>query len=122
MRVDPDAEQRWSTYLLSVLGFSLASVLVLFGLGRLQDQLPLDIGMAAVDPAGAWNTAVSFVTNTNWQWYSGEVDRRATCSRWPAWRCRTSCPRRSAWRSSSRSIRGFARPRTDRRRQLLGRT
>ena len=73
MRVDPDAEQRWSTYLLSLLGFSLASVLVLFGLGRLQDKLPLDIGMAPLDPAGAWNTAVSFVTNTNWQWYSGEA-------------------------------------------------
>ncbi|GEL99327.1 potassium-transporting ATPase subunit KdpA [Cellulomonas terrae] len=73
MRVDPDAEQRWSTYLLSVLGFSLASVLVLFGLGRLQDRLPLDLGMAPLDPAGAWNTAVSFVTNTNWQWYSGEA-------------------------------------------------
>jgi len=73
MRVDPDAEQRWSTYLLSVLGFSLASVLLLFGLGRLQDTLPLDIGMAPLDPAGAWNTAVSFVTNTNWQWYSGEA-------------------------------------------------
>ena len=73
MRVDPDAEQRWSTYLLSLLGFSLASVLLLFGLGRLQDRLPLDIGMAPLDPAGAWNTAVSFVTNTNWQWYSGEA-------------------------------------------------
>ncbi|KQY23513.1 potassium-transporting ATPase subunit A [Cellulomonas sp. Root485] len=73
MRVDPDAEQRWSTYLLSLLGFSLASVLVLFGLGRLQDRLPLDLGMAPLDPAGAWNTAVSFVTNTNWQWYSGEA-------------------------------------------------
>ncbi|MDQ0371772.1 potassium-transporting ATPase subunit KdpA [Cellulomonas humilata] len=73
MRVDPDAEQRWSTYLLSLLGFSLASVLVLFGLGRLQDRLPLDIGMSPLDPAGAWNTAVSFVTNTNWQWYSGEA-------------------------------------------------
>ena len=65
MRVDPDAEQKWSTYLLSLLGFSLASVLVVFGLGRLQDKLPLDIGMSPLDPAGAWNTAVSFVTNTN---------------------------------------------------------
>lgn len=73
MRVDPDAEQRWSTYLLSLLGFSLASVLVLFGLARLQDRLPLSIGMPPMDPAGAWNTAVSFVTNTNWQWYSGEA-------------------------------------------------
>ncbi|WP_028045934.1 potassium-transporting ATPase subunit KdpA [Cellulomonas sp. URHE0023] len=73
MRVEPDAEQRWSTYLLSLLGFSMASVLVLFGLGRVQDRLPLDIGMPRLDPAGAWNTAVSFVTNTNWQWYSGEA-------------------------------------------------
>ncbi|MEN0128069.1 MAG: potassium-transporting ATPase subunit KdpA [Brevundimonas sp.] len=73
MRVDPDAEQRWSTYLLSLLGFSLASVLVLFGLARLQDRLPLDIGMSPMDPAGAWNAAVSFVTNTNWQWFSGEA-------------------------------------------------
>ncbi|RHA38616.1 potassium-transporting ATPase subunit KdpA [Cellulomonas rhizosphaerae] len=73
MRVDPDAEQRWSTYLLSVLGFSLASVLVLFGLARLQDKLPLDIGMSPMDPAGSWNAAVSFVTNTNWQWFSGEA-------------------------------------------------
>ena len=73
LRVDPDADQRWSTYLLSVLGFSLASVLVLYGLERLQDRLPLSLGFAPMDPAGAWNTAVSFTTNTNWQWYSGEA-------------------------------------------------
>jgi len=73
MRVDPDAEQRWSTYLLSVLGFSLAGVLLLYGLARLQHVLPLSVGAPPMDPAGAWNTAVSFVTNTNWQWYSGEV-------------------------------------------------
>ncbi|MBC7549349.1 MAG: potassium-transporting ATPase subunit KdpA [Cellulomonas sp.] len=72
-RVDPDADQRWSTCLLSVLGFSLASVLVLYGLERLQDRLPLSWGFAPMDPAGAWNTAVSFTTNTNWQWYSGEA-------------------------------------------------
>lgn len=73
LRVDPDAEQKWSTYLLSVLGFSLASVLFLFGMARLQEHLPLSLGFAGLDPAGAWNTAVSFVTNTNWQWYSGEA-------------------------------------------------
>jgi K+-transporting ATPase ATPase A chain len=73
LRVDPDADQRWSTYLLSLLGFSLASVLVLYALERLQDHLPLSLGMSAMDPAGAWNTAVSFTTNTNWQWYSGEA-------------------------------------------------
>ncbi len=73
MRVDPDADQRWSTYLLSVLGFSMASVLLLYALERVQDRLPLSLGFAPMDPAGAWNTAVSFTTNTNWQWYSGEA-------------------------------------------------
>jgi len=72
MRVDPDADQRWSVYLSSVLGFSLVSVLLLYGLARLQHLLPLSVGTAPMDPAGAWNAAVSFVTNTNWQWFSGE--------------------------------------------------
>ncbi|GAB2475123.1 potassium-transporting ATPase subunit KdpA [Xylanimonas ulmi] len=72
LRVDPDAEQRWSAYLLSLLGFSLASVLLLYALGRLQAHLPWNLGFTGLDPAGAWNTAVSFTTNTNWQWYSGE--------------------------------------------------
>ena len=56
-----------------MLGFSLVGVLLLFGLGRLQQHLPLSIGMPALPSDGAWNTAVSFVTNTNWQWYSGEA-------------------------------------------------
>lgn len=72
-RVDPDAEQRWNTYLFSLLGFSLASLLFLYGLGRLQEYLPWNLGFVGLDPAGAWNTAVSFVANTNWQWYSGEA-------------------------------------------------
>lgn len=73
VRVDPDAEQRWSTYLLSVLGFSGAGIALLYGLARLQEHLPWSLGRSGFDPAGAWNTAVSFVTNTNWQWYSGEA-------------------------------------------------
>ena len=73
MRVDADAEQRWTSYLLSLLGFSLASIVVLYALGRLQPLLPMDLGVAAFDPAGSWNTAISFVTNTNWQWYAGEA-------------------------------------------------
>ena len=72
LRVDPDADQHWRTYSLSVLGFSLVSVLAVFALGRLQQHLPLSLGMGALPSDGAWNTAVSFVTNTNWQWYSGE--------------------------------------------------
>ncbi|MCZ2824293.1 MULTISPECIES: potassium-transporting ATPase subunit KdpA [unclassified Modestobacter] len=70
--VDADAEQRWPVYLRSVLAFSLVSVLFLYLLQRVQQWLPLDNGMAAVKPGSAWNTAISFVTNTNWQGYSGE--------------------------------------------------
>lgn len=73
LRVDPDADQHWRTYSLSVLGFSLVSILALFALGRLQQHLPLSLGTDALPSDGAWNTAVSFVSNTNWQWYSGEA-------------------------------------------------
>ncbi len=72
MRVDPDAEQRWSTYLFSLLGFSLASVLAVYVLARTQEHLPGGLGLAGFSPAAAWNTAVSFATNTNWQSYAGE--------------------------------------------------
>ena len=70
--VDADSEQRWPTYVRSVLAFSLVGVLVLYLLQRVQSWLPLDNGMGAVEPGSAWNTAISFVTNTNWQGYSGE--------------------------------------------------
>ncbi|MFJ4846951.1 MULTISPECIES: potassium-transporting ATPase subunit KdpA [unclassified Streptomyces] len=70
--VDGDADQKWSVYLRSVLAFSAVSVFFLYGLMRLQNHLLLDIGMPAVTPGVAFNTAVSFVTNTNWQAYSGE--------------------------------------------------
>ncbi len=72
--VDPEREQRWSVYALSVLAFSLLSVLALYVLQRLQGVLPLNPdGMAAVPAPLAWNTAVSFITNTNWQNYAGET-------------------------------------------------
>jgi potassium-transporting ATPase potassium-binding subunit len=70
--VDHTADQKWSAYLRSMLAFSLVSVLFLYGLERLQHYLLLSLGMANVPPALAWNTAASFVTNTNWQNYSGE--------------------------------------------------
>jgi K+-transporting ATPase ATPase A chain len=70
--VDPKADQKWSNYLRSMLAFSFISVLALYGIERLQHYLLLSLGMANVPPALAWNTAVSFVTNTNWQNYSGE--------------------------------------------------
>ena len=64
-----------------VLAFSAVSVLVLYAFQRVQDQLPLILGFAAGQAAtSAWNTAVSFVTNTNWQSYSGEADAWATSS------------------------------------------
>lgn len=70
--IDPDADQRWSVYARSVLAFSLVSVVLLYALLRLQAWLPLSLGRAGLAPTTAWDTAVSFVTNTNWQSYSGE--------------------------------------------------
>ena len=71
--VDPEADQRWPVYARSLLAFSLVGILLLYGLQRLQHLLPLSLGMDPVPPDGAFTTAVSFVTNTNWQWYSGEA-------------------------------------------------
>lgn len=70
--VKPDAEQTWAAYARSVLAFSVVGVLLLYALQRLQDRLLLSLGFDPVKPDQAWNTAVSFVTNTNWQSYSGE--------------------------------------------------
>ncbi len=72
--VDSRAEQTWGAYARSVLAFSSVSILFLFGLQLFQDKLPLHLHDPAtkMTPGLAWNTAVSFVTNTNWQAYSGE--------------------------------------------------
>ncbi len=72
---DPRAEQNWGAYARSVLAFSAVSVLGLFFFQLVQGRLPLhlDEPATAITPALAWNTAVSFVTNTNWQAYSGET-------------------------------------------------
>src|SRR5215471_9467341 len=70
--VNPKADQKWSVYVRSILAFSAVSVLFLYGLQRLQHYLPLNEHMANVPPDTAWNTAASFVTNTNWQNYAGE--------------------------------------------------
>ncbi|MBI5120125.1 MAG: potassium-transporting ATPase subunit KdpA [Rhodospirillales bacterium] len=71
--VDPGREQHWSAYAGAFLIFHLAGVLLLYGLQRLQGFLPLNpADMAAVPSDLAFNTAVSFVTNTNWQNYGGE--------------------------------------------------
>lgn len=73
-RIDERGEQRWTTYATSLLAFSMVSVLFLYALQRLQSHLFLDPTHAKAVPAPlAWNTAVSFLTNTNWQNYSGET-------------------------------------------------
>jgi potassium-transporting ATPase potassium-binding subunit len=72
--IDAKREQRWNVYAVSLLAFSLASVLFVYAIQRLQGSLPLNpTDRGAVTPWGAWNVAISFVTNTNWQWYSGEA-------------------------------------------------
>jgi K+-transporting ATPase ATPase A chain len=72
--VDPQREQRWNVYTLSLLAFSAVSFLVLYGLQRLQGSLPFNpTDVAAVTPGLAFNSAVSFVTNTNWQSYAPET-------------------------------------------------
>jgi K+-transporting ATPase ATPase A chain len=72
MGVDPSADQRWPVYARSLLAFSGVSVLGLYALLRLQAHLPLSLGFPGVPSPQAFNTAASFVTNTNWQSYSGE--------------------------------------------------
>ena len=72
--IDPDKEQRWTVYALSVLAFSVVSILVLYAMLRLQGSLPFNPTDAPAMPEPlAFNTAVSFVTNTNWQNYGGEA-------------------------------------------------
>ncbi|WP_367130451.1 MULTISPECIES: potassium-transporting ATPase subunit KdpA [Streptomyces] len=71
---DPDAGMRWPAYLRGVLAFSAVGVLFLYLLQRIQGVLPdsLSLGFTAISPDQAFNTAASFVANTNWQSYSGE--------------------------------------------------
>jgi K+-transporting ATPase ATPase A chain len=72
--VDEEREQDWKIYTVAMLLFTTVTVLLLYGIERLQNVLPLNPqGQVAVDPVLAWNTAVSFSTNTNWQNYGGET-------------------------------------------------
>jgi K+-transporting ATPase ATPase A chain len=67
-------EMRWTTYAAAMLLFNVAGVVFLYALQRLQTSLPLNPdGMGPVSPDLSWNTAISFVTNTNWQSYGGET-------------------------------------------------
>lgn len=70
--VNPDAEQSPKSYALSVVGFSVVSIVVLMGILLVQSHLPLSRDLGGVPFWMSFNTAVSFVTNTNWQSYAGE--------------------------------------------------
>jgi K+-transporting ATPase ATPase A chain len=71
--VDPAVEQGWQVYLRSVLAFSAVGIIVVYLVQRLQFLLPYSLGLPPVEESLAFNTAISFVTNTNWQSYSPEV-------------------------------------------------
>ena len=71
--VKESEEMGWTRYALAALWFTLVGLLAVYGLQRLQNLLPLNpAGVAAVSPDSSFNTAISFVTNTNWQGYGGE--------------------------------------------------
>jgi len=72
--IDPAEEQGWRRYAVHMLLFNAALALFTYAILRLQAHLPLNApGFAGIGPDGAFNTAISFTTNTNWQWYSGEA-------------------------------------------------
>ncbi len=71
--VNPASEQSWPVYLRSVLAFSAIGVLAVYLVQRVQQFLPYSLGLPPVEQSLAWNTAISFVTNTNWQSYSPEL-------------------------------------------------
>ncbi|MEP6981329.1 MAG: potassium-transporting ATPase subunit KdpA [Nakamurella sp.] len=72
-RIDAATDQTWGGYAGSLLGFTGASIGLLYLLQRIQGVLPLSNGLSGVSPAVAFNTAISFVTNTNWQSYTPET-------------------------------------------------
>ncbi|BDZ47934.1 hypothetical protein GCM10025867_01750 [Frondihabitans sucicola] len=98
--VDSKAEQTWRAYLRGVLIFSAVGVVFVYVLQRLQAVLPYSLGFPAIPAGLSFNTAASFVTNTNWQSYSPTSPWAMRCSSAASW-CRTSC--RRPWESPSRS-------------------
>ena len=72
--IDPNEEQGWRRYAVHMLIFNVVLLLFTYVILRLQGVLPGNpLGYAGVGSDGAFNTAISFTTNTNWQWYSGEA-------------------------------------------------
>jgi potassium-transporting ATPase potassium-binding subunit len=71
---NPDEEMNWKTYAVAMLAFNIVGFLLVFALQLLQGSLPLNpAGLSNVEPVLAFNTATSFITNTNWQSYAGEI-------------------------------------------------
>ena len=119
--IDPRAEQSWLGYALAMLAFNLAGFLVLYALQRLQAGLPLNpAGFGAVPPELAFNTAVSFVTNTNWQNYGGETTM-AHLTQMAGLTVQNFVSAATGIAVAVAVIRGFARASAQERRQLLGR-
>ena len=72
--IHPEAGMSWKTYAVAMMLFNIIGIVVVYALQRLQAHLPLNpMSMPAVAPDLAFNTAVSFATNTNWQSYGGET-------------------------------------------------
>ena len=119
---DPEAEQPWYAYARSLLAFSAVSVLFLFFFQLLQDKLPLHLHDPAtkMTPSLAWNTAISFVTNTNWQAYSGE-STQGHLVQMAGLAVQNFVSAAAGIAVAIALVRGFARSRTARHRQLLGR-
>jgi K+-transporting ATPase ATPase A chain len=110
--VDPRAEQAWGTYARSVLAFSAVSVLVLYAVQRVQSLLPLSSGRPGVPPLLAWNTAASFVTNTNWQSYAGETTM-GNLAQMAGLTVQNFVSGAVGIAAATALVRGFARSRTD---------
>ena len=108
--VNEREEQHWTAYAISMLAFSIAGFVVLYALQRLQTVLPFNpAGQSAVEQSSSFNTAVSFVTNTNWQGYGGEIDDELSHADGRRSPCRTSSPRPAGIALAIALVRGFAR-------------
>jgi K+-transporting ATPase ATPase A chain len=119
-RVNPDGEQNWASYAGAVLAFSTACVLGLWGLLLVQTHLPLAAGREGMNVDTALNTAVSFVTNTNWQSYGGETRCHPPVPRWRGSPCRTSSRAATGLAVAIALVRALARDGDGSARQLLG--
>lgn len=94
--IDPDADQRWTAYLRSLLAVSLAGIGGFYLLLRAQAWLPYSLGHSGMSPDLAFDTAVSFTTNTSWQNYPGETTL-GSLAQAAGLAPRRSCPPRWAW-------------------------